>query len=168
MFNWQQYRHIDLPGWKLSWAWGGGEIIWTMVGAQTTFQGDCSHFQTEPLPHCCDNKPVVIDLLPTAAPNLRIANCCRGGVLTSFGQDSKNAVASFQVKVGQAGTTNTSVVLPHNFTILTPSGPGYSCSPAVQVKKSIFPADDGRRFTEAFSKFFFSFLLFILFNLSQS
>lgn len=151
MFNWQMYRHIEAPGWQLSWAWAKNEIIWSMLGAQTTMQGDCSMFHSNPLPHCCDRRPVVIDLLPLPPESMRIANCCKGGVLPSFGQDPENALAVFQVAVGGAGNTNTTVVLPENFTLSSSSsGPGYTCSPAMQVPKSQFLAPDGRRSTEAF------------------
>ena len=139
-------------GWKLSWAWQTKEVVWSMLGAQTTVQGDCSAFHTDPLPHCCDKRPVVIDLLPPAPQSMQVSNCCTGGVLPSFGQDADNALAAFQVTVGQADSTNTTVKLPQNFTLLTPSGPGYTCSPALQVEKSKFADADGRRFTEAFSK----------------
>jgi hypothetical protein len=158
MFNWQEYRHIEAPGWKLSWAWQTKEVVWSMLGAQTTVQGDCSAFHT-------DKRPVVIDLLPSAPQSMQVPNCCTGGVLPSFGQDPDNALAAFQVTVGQAGTTNTTVKLPQNFTLLTPSGPGYTCSPALQVEKSKFADADGRRFTEAFSKkreMSIALLLFVL------
>ncbi|KAG0570694.1 hypothetical protein M758_6G174000 [Ceratodon purpureus] len=150
MFNWQQYRHIEAPGWKLSWAWETKEIIWSMLGAQTTVQGDCSNFRTNPLPHCCDKRPVVIDLLPSAPQSMKVSNCCTGGVLPSFGQDPDNALAAFQITVGLAGNTNTTVKLPQNFTLSTPYGSGYTCSPAFKVEKSKFADADGRRFTEAF------------------
>lgn len=113
-------------------------------------------FHSNPLPHCCDRRPVVIDLLPLPPESMRIANCCKGGVLPSFGQDPENALAVFQVAVGGAGNTNTTVVLPENFTLSSSSsGPGYTCSPAMQVPKSQFLAPDGRRSTEAFSEFIF-------------
>lgn len=152
MFNWQQYRHIESPGWKLSWTWAKTEVIWTMVGAQTTVQGDCSLLRSDPLPHCCDRQPVVIDLLPSAPWNLKLANCCKGGVLPSFGQDPANALSVFQLRVGSAGTSNTTVRLPQDFRLSTPSGSGYTCSPALVVEESKFADADGRRFTEAFSK----------------
>ncbi|KAG0490824.1 hypothetical protein HPP92_007687 [Vanilla planifolia] len=45
MNNYQMYRHIMSPGWTLGWAWAKKEVIWSMVGAQTTEQGDCSKFK---------------------------------------------------------------------------------------------------------------------------
>lgn len=164
MYNWQQYRHITAPGWRLSWAWAKQEIIWTMLGAQTTFQGDCSAIRADPLPHCCDRKPVVIDLLPSADQSLKVANCCTGGVLPSFSQDPDHALSSFQITVGKAGTSNTSVELPRTFALSTPMGSGYTCGPAVKVKKSLFPSADGRRFTAAMSECSSLFVHRILFR----
>ncbi|KAM0922347.1 hypothetical protein ACQ4PT_006272 [Festuca glaucescens] len=122
LYNYQQYRHIQLPGWKLSWVWQKKEIIWKMFGGQTTEQGDCSKFKAE-IPHCCKRDPEVVDLLPGAPYGTQFANCCKGGVLNSWAQDSANAVASFQVVVGQAGTSNKTVKVPRSFTLRAP-GPG--------------------------------------------
>ncbi|KAL0364773.1 UNVERIFIED_CONTAM: COBRA-like protein 4 [Sesamum angustifolium] len=63
MNNFQMYRHIMSPGWTLSWGWAKKEVIWSMVGAQTTEQGDCSKFKGN-VPHCCKRNPTVVDLLP--------------------------------------------------------------------------------------------------------
>eukprot|EP01018_Ginkgo_biloba_P013935 Gb_05398 [translate_table: standard] len=38
--NYQQYRHIDNPGWSIDWSWAGREIIWEMVRAEAKEQGD--------------------------------------------------------------------------------------------------------------------------------
>lgn len=148
MFNWQQYRHVSPPGWKLGWSWAKKEIIWTMLGAETVLQGDCAQYRTDPLPHCCAPTPVVVDLLPDVEDSLRVANCCKGGVLQAFAQDPAQALAVLQITVGNSGNTNKTVALPHNFTLLSP-GPGYTCGPAVHVPKSLFPSADGRRWTEA-------------------
>ncbi|KAK6155291.1 hypothetical protein DH2020_009539 [Rehmannia glutinosa] len=51
IFNFQQYRHIQAPGWTLGWTWAKKEVIWTMMGGQTTEQGDCSRFKGN-IPHC--------------------------------------------------------------------------------------------------------------------
>ncbi|CAK9234045.1 unnamed protein product [Sphagnum troendelagicum] len=80
--------------------------------------------------------------------SLRVANCCKGGVLEAFAQDPAQALAVLQFTVGNSGNTNKTVALPHNFTLLSP-GPGYTCGPAVHVPKSLFPSADGRRWTEA-------------------
>lgn len=147
LYNYQQYRHIEAPGWMLGWHWARKEIIWSMVGGQATLQGDCSKFHNG-VPHCCMRSPTIVDLLPGVPYNSQISNCCRGGVLSSWAQDSSTAGASFQISVGLSGNTNTSVKLPLNFTLQTP-GPGYTCGPAKVVKPSLFTQADGRRKTQA-------------------
>nr|GMC57067.1 protein COBRA-like [Ipomoea batatas] len=147
MYNFQQYRHIQAPGWTLGWTWAKKEVIWSMMGAQTTEQGDCSKFKAN-IPHCCKKDPIVVDLLPGTPYNQQIANCCKGGVINSWGQDSQTAVSSFQVSVGQSGTTNKTVRLPKNFTLKAP-GPGYTCGPAKVGKPTKFITGDGRRITQA-------------------
>lgn len=147
LYNYQQYRHIEAPGWMFGWHWARKEIIWSMVGGQATLQGDCSKFHTG-VPHCCMRNPTIVDLLPGVPYNSQVANCCRGGVLSSWAQDSSSAAASFQITVGQSGNTNTSVKLPLNFTLQTP-GPGYTCGPAKSVRPSLFTQADGRRKTQA-------------------
>ncbi|KAH0870594.1 hypothetical protein HID58_077616, partial [Brassica napus] len=77
IFNFQQYRHIQAPGWQLGWSWYKKEVIWSMVGAQATEQGDCSKFKGN-IPHCCKKTPTVVDLLPGTPYNQHISNCCRG------------------------------------------------------------------------------------------
>ncbi|XP_042418645.1 COBRA-like protein 1 [Zingiber officinale] len=147
MFNFQQYRHIQAPGWTLGWTWAKKEVIWSMVGAQTTEQGDCSRFKGN-IPHCCKKDPTVVDLLPGTPYNMQIANCCKGGVINSWAQDPANAASSFQVSVGVAGTTNKTVRVPKNFTLKAP-GPGYTCGIAKIVKPTKFVTQDGRRTTQA-------------------
>lgn len=122
-----------------------------MLGGQTTEQGDCSRFKGN-VPHCCKKDPTVVDLLPGTPYNQQIANCCKGGVVSSWVQDPANAASSFQVSVGSAGTTNKTVRLPKNFTLKAP-GPGYTCGPAKIVKPTRFVTQDGRRVTQALSKF---------------
>ncbi|KAL3614415.1 COBRA-like protein 4 [Castilleja foliolosa] len=147
MNNFQMYRHIMSPGWTLTWGWAKKEVIWSMVGAQTTEQGDCSKFKGN-VPHCCKRNPTVVDLLPGVPYNQQIANCCKGGVVGSWGQDPSAAVSSFQVSVGLAGTSNKTVKLPKNFTLLGP-GPGYTCGPAKIVPSTVFLTSDRRRKTQA-------------------
>ncbi|XP_020268864.1 COBRA-like protein 1 isoform X1 [Asparagus officinalis] len=147
IFNYQQYRHIQAPGWTLGWTWAKKEVIWTMMGGQTTEQGDCSRFKGN-TPHCCKKDPTVVDLLPGTPYNQQIANCCKGGVINSWVQDPATTVSSFQVSVGQAGTTNKTVRVPKNFTLKAP-GPGYTCGVAKIVKPSKFISQDGRRTTQA-------------------
>lgn len=122
-----------------------------MVGAQATEQGDCSKFKGN-IPHSCKKNPTVVDLLPGVPYNQQIANCCKGGVMASWGQDSSAAVSSFQVSVGLSGSSNKTVKLPKNFTLLGP-GPGYTCSQPKIVPSTVFLTPDGRRRTQVPSKF---------------
>jgi hypothetical protein len=148
LYNWQLYRHIDSPGWVLGWTWAKKEIIWNMVGAQATDQGDCSKVTGGTIPHSCAPSPQIVDLLPGVPYSQQTANCCRGGVLSAFAQDPSNSVASFIIIVGRSGNTNTSVVLPKKFTLAGP-GPGYTCSAATKVPKTRFLSPDRRRTTLA-------------------
>ncbi|KDP31374.1 hypothetical protein JCGZ_11750 [Jatropha curcas] len=147
MSNFQLYRHIMSPGWTLSWSWAKKEVIWSMVGAQATEQGDCSKFKGN-IPHCCKKTPTVVDLLPGVPYNQQFTNCCKGGVVAAWGQDPSSSVSAFQVSVGLAGTSNKTVKLPKNFTLLGP-GPGYTCGPAKIVPSTVFFTPDNRRKTQA-------------------
>ncbi|KAK6153482.1 hypothetical protein DH2020_013121 [Rehmannia glutinosa] len=155
IFNFQKYRHIELPGWKLGWTWAKKEVIWSMMGGQATEQGDCSRFKGT-IPHSCKKSPTIVDLLPGTPYNQQIANCCKAGVISSWVQDPSNAASSFQLSVGQAGTSNKTVRLPKNFTLQAP-GPGYTCGRAKLVRPSKFPTPDKRRFTQALSDLVFAF-----------
>ncbi|CAK7335347.1 unnamed protein product [Dovyalis caffra] len=117
IYNYQRYRHTQAPGWSLVWTWAKDEVIWSMMGGQTTEQGDC------------------FKLL-------------QGGVINSWAQDPANAVSSFQLSVGSAGTSNKTVRLPRNITLKTP-GPGYTCGLAKIVKPTTFITVDKRRVTQA-------------------
>lgn len=150
MNNFQMFRHIISPGWTLGWSWPKKEVIWSMVGAQATEQGDCSKFKGN-VPHCCLRSPTIVDLLPGVPYNQQFSNCCKGGVVASWGQDPAAAVSAFQVSVGVAGTSNKTVQLPKNFTLLGP-GPGYTCGPAKIVPSTVFLTADRRRKTQALSK----------------
>ncbi|XP_010937850.1 COBRA-like protein 1 [Elaeis guineensis] len=147
VYNYQQYRHIEAPGWTLGWTWAKKEVIWSMVGAQTTEQGDCSKFK-ENIPHCCKKDPTVVDLLPETPFGLQIANCCKGGVMSSVVQDPGKAASSFQLSVGLAGTSIKTAKAPKNFTFRVP-GPGYTCANTETVEPSKFVSKDGRRKTQA-------------------
>ncbi|KAF7134763.1 hypothetical protein RHSIM_Rhsim08G0166200 [Rhododendron simsii] len=147
MNNFQMFRHIISPGWTLGWSWAKKEVIWSMVGAQATEQGDCSKFKGN-VPHCCLRSPTIVDLLPGVPYNQQFSNCCKGGVVASWGQDPAAAVSAFQVSVGVAGTSNKTVQLPKNFTLLGP-GPGYTCGPAKIVPSTVFLTADRRRKTQA-------------------
>ncbi|CAN4088344.1 unnamed protein product [Withania somnifera] len=147
MNNFQMYRHIMSPGWTLGWNWPKKEVIWSIVGAETTEQGDCSKFKGN-VPHCCKRDPVLVDLLPGVPYNQQFSNCCKGGVLASWGEDPSESVSSFQISVGLAGTSNKTVKLPKNFSLLGP-GPGYTCGPAKIVPSTVFLTADHRRKTQA-------------------
>ncbi|CAA0820305.1 Protein COBRA [Striga hermonthica] len=136
IFNFQQYRHIQAPGWTLGWTWAKKEVIWGMKGGQTTEQGDCSSFKQN-IPHCCKKDPTVVDLLLGTPYDQQVVNCCKGGVIGSWAQDPANSASSFQLSVGDAGTSTKTVSLPKNFTMRVP-GPGYTCGPAKIVKPSKF------------------------------
>ncbi|KAG6584396.1 COBRA-like protein 4, partial [Cucurbita argyrosperma subsp. sororia] len=145
--NFQMYRHITSPGWSLGWVWAKREVIWSMQGAEAVDQGDCSTF-TETMPHSCKRDPLVVDLLPGTPYNQQVARCCKGGVLTSWGQDPSSAVSAFQLTVGHSGNSNKTVRLPKNFTFHGP-GRGYTCSPPKIAPNSAFYSSDGRRKTYA-------------------
>ncbi|KAE9604429.1 hypothetical protein Lal_00042625 [Lupinus albus] len=147
LFNFQLYRNIMNPGWSLGWTWAKKEIIWTMVGAQAKEQGNCAKFKLK-IPHSCKRNPEVVDLLPGAPYNMQYTNCCKGGVLTSWGQDPTAAISAFQLGVGLSGTSNKTVKLPNNFKLMGP-GPGYSCGPAKKVPPTVMFTDDHRRKTQA-------------------
>lgn len=104
------------------------------------------------VPHCCKKTPIVVDLLPGVPYNQQFTNCCKGGVVPAWGQDPNGALSAFQVSVGLAGTSNKTVKLPKNFTLLGP-GPGYTCGPAQIVPSTVFLTPDKRRKTQALSKF---------------
>ncbi|CAE5957025.1 unnamed protein product [Arabidopsis arenosa] len=145
--NMQEYRHVEKPGWKLSWHWLNNEVIWEMKGAETTEQGNCSAFASSGnLPHCCLQRPTIVDLLPGASLNLQVANCCRGGVLTSMSQDHANHVSAFQMTVGSSPDGPEEFYIPYNFDI---GVPGYSCDNATSVAPTKFSTDKGRRKTQA-------------------
>ncbi|KAJ8536329.1 hypothetical protein K7X08_034730 [Anisodus acutangulus] len=129
MNNFQMYRHIMSPGWTLGWNWPKKE-----------FKGN--------VPHCCKKDPVLVDLLPGVPYNQQFSNCCKGGVLASWGEDPSESVSSFQLSVGLAGTSNKTVKLLKNFSLLGP-GPGYTCGPSKIVQSTVFLTADHRRKTRA-------------------
>ncbi|CAH1445245.1 unnamed protein product [Lactuca virosa] len=141
IYNYQLYRHIEPPGWKLSWKWSGKEVIWDMRGAEATEQGNCSEYLGKPqLPHSCEREPVIVDLLPGTPYNMQVQNCCKGGVLSSFTQEPANSMAAFQMNVGSIET------MPYDFKI---GLPGYTCGNATKVPPTKFVIDHGRRQTQA-------------------
>ncbi|CAK7357080.1 unnamed protein product [Dovyalis caffra] len=162
IYNFQQYRHVDPPGWKLNWAWKGEEVIWSMQGAEATEQGNCSAFQSAVNPpHCCEKKPVIVDLLPGAKYNMQSQNCCKGGVLTSIKQDPSKYGATFEMTVG-GSVSYSEFKMPENFSL---GVPGYSCGQAIDSVPTKYTTDGGRRWTQAlsnpFQKFNFYFSITI-------
>ncbi|XP_043705159.1 COBRA-like protein 1 [Telopea speciosissima] len=148
IFNYQLFRHIETPGWRLSWSWVGDEVIWHMTGAEATEQGNCSRVQgATTLPHSCEKTPIIIDLLPGTPYNMQTSNCCKGGVLSSRVMDPVNYGATFRMTVGLATYNNLNEAKPENFSI---GLPGYTCSNATDVPASRF-TQDGRRYTRALS-----------------
>ncbi|KAK4476840.1 hypothetical protein RD792_016000 [Penstemon davidsonii] len=147
IINYQLFRHIEFPGWKLSFTWPGDEVIWDILGAEATEQGNCSAFKGRQLPHCCLKEPVIIDLLPGAPYNKQVGNCCRGGVVSSMIQDPGKSLAAFQMHIGSA-SSNGSVItgIPTNFDL---GLGGYTCGDPLQVPPTKFFEDQGRRRTQA-------------------
>lgn len=90
---------------------------------------------------------MVIDLLPGAPYNKQVANCCKGGVLSSMLQEPDKALAAFQLQVGGMISKNDTIVsLPENFTL---GLDGYTCGPLEQVAATKFFEDHGRRKTQS-------------------
>ncbi|MQL69116.1 hypothetical protein Taro_001414, partial [Colocasia esculenta] len=118
IYNFQRHRNIGAPGWRLGWKWAKNEVIWSNIGARTTEQGDCSRFRGN-IPSSCKKDPTIVDQPQNTPYNMQIANCCKGGVLDSWG--SAESAASFQIAVGWAGNTNKTVRVPMNFTLKAPA-----------------------------------------------
>ncbi|CAA7022763.1 unnamed protein product [Microthlaspi erraticum] len=144
----QEYRHVDKPGWKLKWHWKNKEVIWSMEGAETTEQGNCSAFASSgTLPHCCLRRPTIVDLLPGTSLNTQVSNCCRGGVLTSMTQDHVNHISAFHMVIGSFPDYDSDeFIMPSNFDI---GVPGYSCDNSTSVAATKFSQDKGRHKTQA-------------------
>lgn len=153
MYNFQLFRHVEQPGWRLGWAWRGDEVIWAMLGAEATEQGNCTRFRGQQKPHCCEKEPVIIDLMPGTPYNLQSANCCKGGILTSMTQDVTKYGATFQMNYRKASIMGNSSIpllpdgnfsMPENFTL---GIPGYSCGAPFQVPPTKV-STDGHRWTQ--------------------
>ncbi|XBH62140.1 hypothetical protein VPH35_116429 [Triticum aestivum] len=137
--NYQLYRHLEDPGWRLSWFWAGDEVILDAKGAEATEQGNCTRFVGA---HSCKKRPVMMDLGPGTPYNLQVANCCRGGVLSSLVQNSKAATSTFMMTVGNfAPSSDVGPQMPFNFSI---GVPGYTCSNATVVPPSRTQIDKQR------------------------
>ncbi|KAK2420106.1 protein COBRA [Trifolium repens] len=139
--NFQKFRQIKNPGWRLGWTWAKKEVIWDMLGAQTTEQGDCSRFKGN-IPHSCKKIPTVVDLLPSVSYYRQVPNCCKGGVVAALGQ------SAFEASIGQAGNTTKTVRIPQNFTLLAPRA-RYTCRPAKIIPSTVYITPDRRRTTRA-------------------
>ncbi|KAG5391720.1 hypothetical protein IGI04_021683 [Brassica rapa subsp. trilocularis] len=164
--NMQEYRHIDKPGWKLSWHWESKQVIWDMRGAETTEQGNCSAFASSgTLPHCCLRRPTIVDLLPGSPFNSQVSNCCRGGVLTSMSQDHTNHVSVFHMTIGSFPDDSGEFTMPSNFDI---GVPGYSCDNATSVAPTKYSTDKGRRKTQALAATWEAVCVYSQFRSSQT
>ncbi|KAJ6889602.1 COBRA-like protein 4 [Populus alba x Populus x berolinensis] len=135
------------PGWTLVWTWAKKEVIWSMVGAQATDQGDCSNFKGN-IPHCCTRNPTVVDLLPGVPKTQQYSDCCKGGVFGILGTRTYSSVLVSLVHPIQQ------LHCPRISFLLGP-GPGYTCSAATIVSPSFFFSSDGKRKTQAMSKLVF-------------
>ncbi|XP_075479026.1 COBRA-like protein 6 [Primulina tabacum] len=148
--NFQLFRHVEFPGWKLSWEWPGDEVIWSIKGAEATEQGNCSAFKVSQPPHCCEKEPTIIDLLPGASYTNQAQNCCKGGVLSSMIQDPAKYIAGIQMEIGSSGTDGHVPQVPQNFSL---GLPGYTCSSPVQVPPTKLFEDQGRRRKQAIATY---------------
>lgn len=117
-----------------------------MWGAEATEQGNCTRFRGGQLPHSCEKKPSIVDLMPGAPYNLQVSNCCKGGVLTSLIQDPTKHLSSFRMIVGAVSNNGTDINMPENFTL---GLPGYTCGNPFEVSATRFRQDGGRRYTQA-------------------
>lgn len=149
IYNFQQHRRIEAPGWNLGWTWSEKEVIWSMVGGETMVSEKCVRFNSSNTPQSCTKHPRFVDLSPSTPQNQQIADCCKGGVLSAWGEDAANAVSSFQITVGAAGTTNRTVRMPKNYTFFAPGPGGYTCGPAKIVRQTKLITPDGRRLYRA-------------------
>lgn len=164
--NYQKYRKVDAPGWKLSWTWPHKEVIWVTLGARVGDQGNCNRFKKSGfVPTTCAKSPAIFDLTADVPPSEKIDGCCKGGVLLSRLQGYRESTTAFQISVGGEGGKNTTWRVPTNYTFRTPRGE-YMCSEARVVAPTRFITPDRRRVTQAFSEFplfFHSSLLYKVF-----
>nr|XP_016446636.1 PREDICTED: COBRA-like protein 1 isoform X1 [Nicotiana tabacum] len=140
--NYHQYRHIEKPGWQLGWTWAGTEVIWSMSGAFTTKQGNCSTFKSE-IPHCCKKDPIIVDLAPEAPLEKRSDGCCHGGFLAASAINPSGSSVSFDMKVGNL-RGNYTAHKPLNLTLMAP-GLGYTCDEFVDTDPTISSVIEGKR-----------------------
>ncbi|XP_052192059.1 COBRA-like protein 1 [Diospyros lotus] len=145
--NYYQYRHFDQSGWQLGWTWSKNEVIWSMLGAFATQQGNCSSFKSE-VPHSCKKDPIIVDLMPDTAPINRSEGCCHGGRLAAWAINPSTSFSSFLITVGNL-ESNTPGYKPLNLTLMAP-GPGYTCGPMVDTDPTVSSVIGGRREEQVF------------------
>lgn len=158
VYNFQLFRHVERPGWKLSWTWKDDEVIWDMWGAEAIQQGSCSRIRGQVLPHCCQKRPVIVDLMPGARFNKQCTNCCKGGVLSSMTQDHSMYLAAFRMNINKPSVNITGSFMPVNFSI---GLPGYTCGDPFQVPPTKFKEDGSRRWTQALGRYLSSSIHFL-------
>ncbi|KAF5951602.1 hypothetical protein HYC85_009546, partial [Camellia sinensis] len=149
--NYYQYRHVDKPGWELGWTWAKNEVIWSMAGAIATQQGNCSSFKSQ-IPHTCRRDPLVVDLMPDAAPENKSGGCCHGGLVGAYAINPLKSFSFFEITVGNL-ESNTPGYKPLNLTLMAP-GPGYTCGLLVDTNPTVWSVIGGRREEQTFSKYF--------------
>ncbi|KAF9620162.1 hypothetical protein IFM89_010897 [Coptis chinensis] len=120
-----KYRHIQSAGdGPLGWEWSKKEVIRSMAGAQAQ-AGGLFKVQRKCSPLLCLRKPFVVDFLPGTPYNQQGCQFFAKGSDNFMDRDRDNAISSFQISVGSAGTTNKTVRAPKHFTLKVP-GPGYT------------------------------------------
>lgn len=101
IFNCLKNHDIEGP-WKLGWTWSESEILLSTVGAEGTQQGnDLVGEYTRP-----KNRVSVVDLPPQTKAKYKVANCCKGGMISSWYKeaDLAKSSSSFQITVGRVNT----------------------------------------------------------------
>ena len=88
----------------------------------------------------------MVDLPPGTPFNRQVANCCRGGVLSSLIQNNLTSTAAFQMVVGEFALAtdsdgNKEPEKPWHFDI---GVPGYTCSNATTVAPTRVKVDKNR------------------------
>lgn len=122
-----------------------------MNGAFATEQGNCSLFKFD-IPHSCEERPVILDLMPEASLGNRSEGCCRSGVLSAWAVDRSKSFSSFEISVGSKDEDGNELP-PANITLMAP-GPGYTCSPFLDSHPTVSSVIDGKREVQVFSKYF--------------
>nr|VDC92931.1 unnamed protein product [Brassica rapa] len=145
MFNFQKYRHIPSPGWTLGWKWAKKEVIWSMVGAQTTEQVQrnitCtySQFLAQRTPTCCVslssfyNKTIVG--CPTCTCGCQNNKTESVSTFVSSGSVFNHKVSNFVSSFGDASPDT-----PHLASVVSPpTKKGTVLPPLVQCTRHLCP-----------------------------